>query len=78
MEEVFETPNQYSHYELLKHQRNLILTETDKYLLSDYPITEENRNIIKTYRQYLRNFINENKEAIMNSIEVAIEPIPII
>ena len=56
MEEVFETPNQYSHYELLKHQRNLILTETDKYLLSDFPITPEQLIIVKEYRQLLRNF----------------------
>lgn len=62
----------------LRNTRNSYLELTDKYILSDYPITEENRNIIKTYRQYLRNFINENKEAIMNGIEVAIEPIPII
>lgn len=63
---------------LLRNTRNSYLELTDKYLLSDYPITDENRNIMKTYRQYLRNFINENKEIIMNGIEVAIEPIPII
>ena len=40
----------------LKNKRNLILNETDKYLLSDYPITPENLEIIKTYRQQLRDF----------------------
>ena len=40
----------------LKNKRNLILNETDKYMLSDYPITPENLEIIKTYRQQLRDF----------------------
>ena len=40
----------------LKNKRNLILNETDKYMLSDYPITPENLEIIKTYRQALRDF----------------------
>ena len=44
----------------LKNKRNLILNETDKYLLSDYPITPENLEIIKTYRQQLRDFTNNN------------------
>ena len=40
----------------LKNKRNLILNETDKYMLCDYPITPENLEIIKTYRQALRDF----------------------
>ena len=44
----------------LKNKRNLILNETDKYMLSDYPITPENLEIIKTYRQALRNFTLNN------------------
>ena len=44
----------------LKNKRNLILNETDKYLLSDYPITPENLEIIKTYRQNLRDFTQNN------------------
>lgn len=60
MEELFETPNQYSHHELLKHQRNLILAETDKYLLPDFPITPEQLIIVKEYRQALRDFTNNN------------------
>ena len=40
----------------LRNRRNIILNETDKYMLSDYPITPENLEIIKTYRQQLRNF----------------------
>ena len=44
----------------LKNKRNLILNETDKYILSDYPITPENLEIIKTYRQQLRDFTQNN------------------
>lgn len=44
----------------LKNKRNLILNETDKYMISDYPITPENLEIIKTYRQQLRDFTNNN------------------
>jgi hypothetical protein len=40
----------------LKQQRNLILRGTDRYMLCDYPITPENLEIIKTYRQQLRDF----------------------
>ncbi len=41
--------------------RNELLNKTDKYILPDYPITLEKQMIIKTYRQELRNFINENE-----------------
>jgi hypothetical protein len=41
---------------LLKNQRNLILNETDKYLIPDYPITPEQLIIVKEYRQQLRDF----------------------
>ena len=44
----------------LKNKRNLILNETDKYMISDYPITPENLEIIKTYRQNLRDFTQNN------------------
>ena len=44
----------------LKNKRNLILNETDKYMLSDYPITPDNLEIIKTYRQNLRDFTQNN------------------
>ena len=45
--------------------RNELLNKTDKYLLSDYPITLHEQMIIKTYRQNLRNFINENEIKIL-------------
>jgi hypothetical protein len=55
MEEI-----EYSNYGLLKNQRNLILAETDKYLLPDYPLTPEQLIIVKEYRQALRDFTNNN------------------
>ena len=46
--------------------RNELLNKTDKYLLSDYPITLDEQMKIKLYRQELREFINNNKERILN------------
>ena len=56
MEEVFE----YSNHGLLRNIRNLILNETDKYLMSDFPISEEQLIQVKKYRQALRDFTNNN------------------
>lgn len=37
--------------------RNELLEQTDKYLsVSDFPITDEEREQYKTYRQYLRDY----------------------
>ena len=58
-EEIIEE-TEYSNHGLLKNQRNLILIETDKYLISDYPITPENLIIVKEYRQALRDFTLNN------------------
>ena len=41
---------------LLREQRDRLLYETDKYMLPDYPITEEEREEYRLYRQYLRDF----------------------
>ena len=45
--------------------RNELLNKTDKYILSDYPISIEQQMIIKTYRQDLRQFINNNEIKIL-------------
>lgn len=82
MTETIEIPPEidensgYWYLELKRNIRNSYLALTDKYLLSDFPITDDNRNIMRLYRQYLRDFINENKEAIENGLEVTIDPIP--
>ena len=48
----------YCNHGLLKNQRNLILNETDKYMMPDYPLTPEQLIIAKEYRQALRDFTN--------------------
>jgi len=45
---------------LLRSTRDQLLTQTDKYLLADFPITPENLILIKEYRQKLRDFSNNN------------------
>jgi hypothetical protein len=59
-----------------RDKRNTYLNNTDKYLLSDYPITSENLEIIKSYRQMLRNFINTNKDLILSGEKIEIPEIP--
>lgn len=39
-------------------ERNKLLNESDKYLISDYPITSDNLLLIQQYRQDLRNYMN--------------------
>jgi hypothetical protein len=60
----------------LRNTRNSLLQLTDKYLLSDYPVSDEKRYEIIEYRQYLRNFININQEGILNGVIPEILPIP--
>jgi hypothetical protein len=43
-----------------RENRNQLLSSTDRYMLSDYPITPENLVIIREYRQALRNFTENN------------------
>ena len=46
-----------NHY---RKMRNDLLQETDKYLLPDFPISPENLEIVKEYRQALRDFTNND------------------
>lgn len=41
---------------LIRTQRNTLLLATDKYMIEDFSITEEEKNKWKIYRQELRNF----------------------
>ena len=36
--------------------RNKYLADTDKYMISDFPITEEERTQYRAYRKYLRDY----------------------
>ncbi len=40
--------------------RNELLIATDKYVLPDFPITTEQLELVKTYRQALRDFTNND------------------
>ena len=56
--------------------RNELLNKTDKYILSDYPISLSQQMIIKTYRRELREFINNNEIKILagEKVEFPIQP----
>ena len=36
--------------------RNQYLAQTDKYMITDYPITDDERELYKQYREYLRTY----------------------
>ena len=40
----------------LKYQRNQLLRDSDIYMISDFPITDYQRKLIKEYRQQLRDY----------------------
>ena len=41
--------------------RNQYLEQTDKYMIADYPITDDERELYKQYRVYLRDYtLSEN------------------
>lgn len=44
----------------LKNTRNLLLAETDKYMMIDFPLTSEQLLIAKEYRQALRDITINN------------------
>jgi hypothetical protein len=58
-------PNNEHFLKRARNIRNELLNKTDKYILSDYPITLEQQTQIKLYRQELREFINENEIKIL-------------
>ena len=41
-----------------KEQRNKLLTDSDKYLLLDFPISSNNLILVKDYRQKLRDYMD--------------------
>lgn len=40
--------------------RNQYLEQTDKYMITDYPITDDERELCKQYREYLRIYTEAN------------------
>ena len=69
-------PNNEHFLKRARNIRNELLNRTDRYILSDYPISLEQQMIIKAYRQDLRNFINNNKERILNGEKIDFPPQP--
>ena len=69
-------PNNEHFLKRYRNIRNELLNKTDRYILSDYPISLEQQMIIKAYRQDLRNFINDNKEKILNGEKIDFPPQP--
>ena len=63
-------PNNEHFLKRARNIRNELLNRTDRYFLIDYPIAYEQQLIIKTYRQELRDFINNNKEKILNGDKI--------
>ena len=63
-------PNNEHFLKRARNIRNELLNKTDRYFLIDYPIAYEKQIIIKEYRQNLRDFINDNKERILNGEKV--------
>ena len=58
-------PNNEHFLKRARNIRNELLNKTDRYFLIDYPIAHDQQIIIKTYRQELRDFINENEIKIL-------------
>jgi len=69
-------PNNEHFLKRARNIRNELLNRTDRYFLIDYPIAYEQQMIIKTYRQELREFINNNKERILNGEKVDFPTVP--
>lgn len=69
-------PPEYWNLVYLRNVRNTYLLHTDKYIIPDYPISQENLSKIITYRQYLRDVINLNKDNIMKGEIIDIDPPP--
>ncbi len=70
-------PNNEHFLKRYRNIRNELLNKKDRYILDDYPIEIEEKQIIKIYRQSLREFINENKDLILagnNEIEFPQKP----
>ena len=54
-----EAPNPFLNE--LRLKRNSLLMETDKYMLQDYPISAEDLEKMKVYRQELRDYFQRDE-----------------
>ena len=68
-----------SNEHFLKRARNIrneLLNKSDRYILEDYPLSEEEKQVVKEYRKKLRDFINDNKDKILNGEKIDFPPQP--
>jgi hypothetical protein len=63
-------PNNEHYLKRARNIRNELLNRTDRYILSDYPITDEQKQEIILYRQNLRSFINDFEDIILKGVIV--------
>ena len=55
--------------EQVRAVRNQYLEDTDLYMIIDFPITEEERNQYKEYRQYLRDYTSQPEWYLANPMD---------
>jgi len=58
MDEEYKTRITEQYLNMRREERNKLLAQSDKYLLPDFPITPENLELVKQYRQQLREYMN--------------------
>lgn len=61
---IYEEPEEYKpteeeQKESIRADRDYLLVDSDKYMLSDFPISEEEREKWVAYRQYLRDYTKQ-------------------
>ena len=56
-----KAPSKEKKQYLVKQERNALLADTDKYMLSDFPINDEEREKVVEYRKYLRDYTEGKK-----------------
>ena len=48
--------------EQIRAVRNQYLEQTDKYMIMDYPISDDERELYKKYREYLRDYPDSSED----------------
>ena len=51
---------QKDNIEFKRNERNQLLQKTDKYILPDFPLTDEQKEEVKLYRQALRDYFDRD------------------
>ena len=59
-----------------RENRNLLLNATDKYMTTDYPITEEQKKEVSEYRQKLRDCTKTFTEVKFDEYDQLVQTFP--